>query len=373
MSSIFTEKKIAILSPQSWNHLFISKHHYATELAKQNCVLFVNPPTLGLWPNHHFKRLNDRLALLDFVVPLPRWIKFKVPKLYKFCVGYTLSKVLKKHWANIDFCFDFGVQNHIEDLRCVPGAYKVFFPVDDDRALRPQARGFNLMLTVSKNIQEKFSRFSNCFFINHGLSEDFSSITQHELEASLPWIHTGKLKVGYAGNLAIPFLDRQVLKAIILENPDIEFHFFGNDPERLRVDNPELADLLCSFSNVVLNGILTPKELAASYRKLDAFLLCYKPDYIKYHAENSHKVLEYLSTGRVVISTYLSVYDGCELIEMSTKDRNEDLVMIAKDVFSNIVQKNSMANSKSRMRFALENSYAKNLERIGYFIESNLS
>ena len=38
-------KTILIISPQAWGKMFLSKHHYAIELAKRgNAVYFLNPP-----------------------------------------------------------------------------------------------------------------------------------------------------------------------------------------------------------------------------------------------------------------------------------------------------------------------------------------
>ena len=42
----FINKKIIIISPESWGINFVSKHHYAKELAnKGNEVYFLNPPS----------------------------------------------------------------------------------------------------------------------------------------------------------------------------------------------------------------------------------------------------------------------------------------------------------------------------------------
>ncbi len=39
-------KTILLISPESWGKSFVSKHHYAVELAKKgNIVYFLNPPS----------------------------------------------------------------------------------------------------------------------------------------------------------------------------------------------------------------------------------------------------------------------------------------------------------------------------------------
>ena len=41
----FSDKRILIISPEPWDHIPVSKHHYARKLAKLgNRVYFLNPP-----------------------------------------------------------------------------------------------------------------------------------------------------------------------------------------------------------------------------------------------------------------------------------------------------------------------------------------
>ena len=44
MLRFLTDKAILLISPQPWNHVRISKHHYAEALAGHNNVLFLEPP-----------------------------------------------------------------------------------------------------------------------------------------------------------------------------------------------------------------------------------------------------------------------------------------------------------------------------------------
>src|SRR5690606_833073 len=41
----FKDKNVLIISPEPWDHIFVSKHHYAIHLAQRgNKVFFLNPP-----------------------------------------------------------------------------------------------------------------------------------------------------------------------------------------------------------------------------------------------------------------------------------------------------------------------------------------
>ena len=54
--------------------------------------------------------------------------------------------------------------------------------------------------------------------------------------------------------------------------------------------------------------MMNPEELAVAYQNADAFLICY--DVIKDQSKgtNYHKVLEFISTGKVVISNNITTY-----------------------------------------------------------------
>jgi hypothetical protein len=160
-------------------------------------------------------------------------------------------------------------------------------------------------------------------------------------------------------------LDIPIVRKIVFEHPEVEFHFFGGTTYNKAVKlHSEWDRFLRESPNVYIHGILSPGELAAAYQKVDGFLLCYKPDYKNYHAENSHKVFEYLSTGKVLVTTYLSIYEGNSLMAMSAKDKNEDVPRIFDLCLSQIESLNNPALQRQRILLALDNTYKRQLERI---------
>src|SRR5205085_439293 len=91
-------------------------------------------------------------------------------------------------------------------------------------------------------------------------------------------------------------------------------------------------------------------------------------DYNK--SSNCHKIIEYLSTGKVSISNRIITYENTEgLLEMPDEFTNENLPGLFKKVITNIAEYNSPERQLRRIKFALENTYQKHVETISRFIE----
>jgi len=363
MERKFKDKKIVILSPQPWNHLFISKHHYAKELAKQNDVFYVSAPSHKWTLDYTVKIIEKRLALINFSVLVPDLVKFKLPWLYKSIVKRSLKKILKQEVGVADFSIDFGCYQFFDSIDFLPAKYKIFFPVDDFPHLTGDMRGSDIVLTVSKEIARKF-RGSACHFINHGLSEEFETKAISEFRDHTPWRPFQKTRVGYAGNILLKFINFQLFENLIRSNPESEFHFFGShDSSSISERQFEWLTFLKQSENVILHGWVNSTQLVDLYQEIDLFVLCYQPDYQSYHGENSHKILEYLSTGKVVVSSFISLYDKTGLLEMDNA-QGDQLGHLFKKVVDNLKDYNSIENMQTRRAFALDNTYKRQLSRI---------
>lgn len=362
------KKLIVIFSPQDWGHIQISKHHYALELAKDNTVLFITAPEKNLGLAYNFINVaGTSIQLLRYEIPIPYLLKFKWPYLYKQASERRLKNLLSETFQDIELCIDFGCYNFLGNLNFVKAKNKIFFPVDDHQNLKICLRGADKFYTVSTNVFEKFkAKGYSGIFVNHGLGASFAARAIRNLEMANK--HTNaqkKIRIAYSGNLFIPFLDIPVISKVIRENPEVEFHFFGsseyNSANCLHV---QWFDFLQNSQNLKLRGFLNNDDLAEELNEMDGCILCYRPDYVNYHGENSHKVLEYLSTGKVLVSTYLSLYAESDLLIMSPKDRNDLFPDLFKTVINNLDRCNSEEMREKRMKFALDNTYKKQIERI---------
>lgn len=377
-TEFFRDKNILILSPQPWESLFISKHNYARAFATHNRVLYVGAPA---YQGKGYKVVKPdnalRLEILEYHIPLPfaEKIKFHWPRLYRFFIRQTLRKILGMQFPDIDVCIDFGCYQQFHSIQWIPAKTRIFFPVDDHYFLEANNRGANLVLSVSENICNKFSAAGQkCHFIHHGLNREFEENALSVLREERFWKRGTKLKVGYSGNLFIPFLDIPVLRKIIQENAEVEFHFFGGTNfNKENAEHVKWNQFLRSTPNVVLHGFLNPGVLVKAFSEIDCFLLCYKPDYKNYHAENSHKVFEYLSTGKLLITTFLSIHHGNPLMLMSSKDKNEEMISIFCDSMQALEMHNTIELQKERIQLSLKNTYSEQIKRIGDLLRNTES
>jgi hypothetical protein len=101
---------------------------------------------------------------------------------------------------------------------------------------------------------------------------------------------------------------------------------------------------------------------------MDAFLFLYSPAKDLNGASNSHKLLEYLSTGKPVISTYVSNYEGTGLLEMGRREDEPLLNALFDEVTHNLALYNSPERQQQRIQFALDNTYRRQVVRIREFI-----
>jgi glycosyltransferase involved in cell wall biosynthesis len=299
---------------------------------------------------------------VDYSIPLPEWTKFKLKSIYKAIVKLRLNRILKTRLSSVDYCFDFGCYQLFDSVGFFPSKYKIFFPVDDFAHLTSDVRGSDIVLTVSKEIEKKFP-IGTCHFINHGLSEEFEKKTIVEFGDKVPW--------ETSSNILLKFIDFHLFEKLIRGNPESEFHFFGShDPNSLNEIQFKWLTFLKGAKNVVFHGWVDSKQLVELYQKMDLFILCYKPDNLNYHGENSHKILEYLSTGKVIVSSHISLYDKTGLLEMDNV-QGDQLVHLFKRVIGNLVVYNSIEKMQQRRAFALDNTYTRQLSRIEHLINES--
>ena len=101
---------------------------------------------------------------------------------------------------------------------------------------------------------------------------------------------------------------------------------------------------------------------------MDAFLFIYSPVKEMNGASNAHKLLEYISTGKVVISTHVSTYAGMDLLLMSGPADEHALPGMFARAVGELSVHNSVERQVSRIRYALDNTYARQIDRVQQFI-----
>ena len=369
-------KTILVISPQSWGSMFVAKHHYAIELAKLgNKVYFLNPPENNKWT---LAGRQDRiqisslanepnLFLIWHTLYFPYNLKFHAKKVFDFLMQKQVKDILRLLDKKVDIVWSFDLGN-LYPFANFRDAFKIFHPVDEPRnpeAIRA-ATDADILLAVTNEIIEKYKGFSiPKYFINHGVSGYF--FDQKELSAR------DSVRVGLSGNLLRPDIDWNILLKIIDENPNVIFEVWGNyDVQKgnlgggLNGTVKQFIQTLQAAPNVILHGSVPSDRLPYELKGMDAFLICYDVQKDQSKGTNYHKIMEYLSTGKVVISNNVTTYrNEPRLIQMvNEREHNQSLPVLFKNVINELETHNTPALQKYRVSFALENTYDKQIRRI---------
>ncbi len=373
------------MSPQRWGRMMLSKHHYALELARRgNTVYFLNPPDNDKWslaPARKRIRISANpkepgLKYIDQQLFFPYWFKFHARTLFDRLMKGQFKDILDVVPEPVDIVWSFDLGNLIPLSLFHPEIFRVFHPVDEPAnamAIRA-ADGADVLISVTEEILQKYSATGiPSFFVNHGLSAEFLR--------PLPEDDAGHetIRIGMSGNLLRPDLDRPVLLQMLEQNPGNEFHFYGSYLPRdsnigASEDAPATAfvNRLAQVPNVRLHGVLQTAELAPALNQMDVLLICYDLHLDQSKGTNYHKVMEYLSTGKVIVANNITTYrDQPDLVRMiSDRETNSGLPELLADTLQNLATWNSDTLQQKRKEFARANSYTRQLDRIDSLLKA---
>lgn len=363
-------KRILIISPQAWDKVRVSKHHYAITLAEMgNQVYFLNPPSSEVSGIQLAQSGIDGLEIVQYKPFFPINVRFRFPGIFSMLMSVQVKRLTKVlGHLDIVWCFE---PNLYGDLNLFGAKVKVFHPVDvfTNQHAEKVARSSDVIFSVSPTILDHFQHLGKPgFFVNHGLAQEFVARAR---AGDGRQRNDGKVKIGYVGNLLIPYLDRVLLKGIILACPDVEFYMIGpyaKGQSSLGTGSAE-ADLFISFlkscHNVKLLGPLGSAALADQLSLMDGFLICYSNQYPGYDLSNSHKILEYLSSGKAIITTPILAYlDKTELVSMPVGLNDDAYLPFFVDTIGKITLLNSAELQQKRKALALSNTYRDQLAKI---------
>jgi len=367
----FKNKTILIISPEKWGENYLSKHHYAIELSKENEVYFLNSQTNNTLNK---KVITEKIAKNITVIHYKKTVKglLKLPSAFiDLQFKSIIKEILNTINQPIDILWDFD-QYRFPNSKAFKAKRTIFHPVDIMKQIPAKIRSrksnlSDLTLYLSNEIIKDLKTCKPCHFINHGISEDFFRGTN----STYPFISKEKINVGYVGNIQSKFLDWKTLKTIVKNNPTVNFIFIGPyQNSNLGGDNLfKDIDFIKLQYNCTLLGSKPANELTEILPSFDAFLICYDTDNYRKEVSNSHKLLEYCSSGKVIISNYISTYANKQgVLEMV--DNNIDLPLKFKNVISNLDFYNTSKKSEYRINFAKKNTYKNHIEKIAQLINS---
>lgn len=356
-------KTILLVSPERWGVNFLSKHHYACELAKRgNKVFFLNPPSSGTKGVTVTTTSHQNIAVIDYspgVIGLNRLVRF--PGLFNFFSRFKIRRILKKiKTPDVVWSFD---PYRFQNLRLFGAKLNIFHPVDIFRSDIDIlcAKSADIIFSVAKPILDRYQAISKpAFLINHGVASAYLLTSPAPKQDAI-------IRCGYVGNLLSTFIHHENLFSIVSQNPDIEFHFIG--PSKANnlgsLNNPSNPiHRLSQYPNTRFYGEMETADLARVIQTFDLFLICYDAETAGKGTSNSHKILEYLSTGKVVVSSRISTYDSTSEGLFEMVQSSAELPKRFKDVVVRLSSFNTPELLLRRKQFARDNGYDKQLDRI---------
>ena len=366
-------KRIVIISPQEWAHLFVSKHHYALALTEQGKeVYFINPPGSGYCFSITPHPEITNLWLVTYKIPQwIKWFRFPLHQSLRFIYNLYLALFiipLFKQMGPVDewWCFETNVFHSLHPL---PSGKKILFLADQNKGkqMKGLVKSAQLVVAVSQPLLDTHARYAaKTLLINHGLSKVFEKEAllnlQHLTET---YTKPAKIQVGFAGNLLIgPTIDMKGIMTSISQNPDVLFHFWGPHTPKsglaVPAETASYIQFLKNAPNCLLHGPVSPEILAKAYRQMDLFMVAINIKLDKNKGSNAHKIMEYLSTGKVVAANYISTYAYTEnLIEMADSEGSVPFSDVVKKTITNLEYYNQREFQEKRIKFALNNTYSK--------------
>ena len=351
--------------------------HFAIELARLgNKVFFVEPPRASR--DQETVSLAGETMGVQIIRTKPLrhalFLRHKMLPAYNWLMQRYIQKIKQLAGQPIDELWNFNPNSFIDTKQF--GAKKNLLLLYDFYTgphVVQAAKAAQLLLAPSQLILDHYNNIIPSLFVQHGLGNHFAEHATHRLHnPDFKVVQAGKVKVGYTGNLLRQAMNISVVKNIISSHPDIEFHFWG--PHSLDENNVTDATIILSEEwkafllflkecpAVYLHGVKDQPTLAAAMQEMDMFLFVYSAVNDMNAASNSHKLLEYISTGKVVVGTLVSTYENTGLMEM-TKEEAE-LPELFTHAVQNLAQYNEASKQQQRMNYALDNTYAKQVERI---------
>jgi glycosyltransferase involved in cell wall biosynthesis len=350
-------KNILLISPEPWDHIFVSKHHYAVHLANENKVYFLNPPS-GVFSLEQTENPNLKIIHYRGFVSGIRFLPGFVQRHFMRKVLADIHGLVKSDF-DVIWSFDNSVFYDFSIFSKTVLTISHIVDLNQNFQTAKAARSADICFCTSDLIMKRLKKFnSRVFKIGHGYN---ASIARGGV--SLPG--TSPTKVVYAGNLAMPYIDWVLLERIVSQNPNLDFIFIGPNVDKFSGALASMAAkrAVSRMTNTFFTGRLDANDLASYYAAAHVLIVAYQEKFQNDQA-NPHKMMEYLGSGKVIVATWTAEYallyeQG--LIAMS--QLNSDYPGLISSVVSNIISWNAMDKERQRIDVALDNTYSKQIKR----------
>jgi hypothetical protein len=366
--SLFFNKSILIISPESWGDSMVSKHHYAIELAKNGTkVFFLNKPSNCFEINE----ISTNLSVVNCKARF-KGLRYLPEFLSAFLIKLEIQNLEKLTKTKFDVIWNFD-SSRFFNLKSVAKSLKICHIVDmAENIERPLlAQSSDICFCTSDYIKnELLQKNPRVFKINHGyqLPENQSTF---ELKKDSKFLYHS----AFVANLSRKCIDWQTILEMVKDNQNVQFHFVGaytkSNLSNQDIDF-EMFQSIQNQPNTVFYGAVNAKFMPSILEQMDVLFCVYKMDTEADFAQHSnlHKIMEYLGSGKMILTSWVDEYKNTDLLWM--EKQVSDIPARFKHLLLNLESLNSVENQQKRKIFAFQNTYSEQLKKIELFILSNV-
>jgi glycosyltransferase involved in cell wall biosynthesis len=358
------DKNILIISPEPWDHVHVSKHHYAKHLAERgNRVFFLNPPKsdYNVSPTE-----IESLKVLDYP-PFIKGLRHFPSFISKRLIVRKFLKLQEIAQTQFDIVWSFDNSVFFDFSEFSERILKISHIVDlnMDFEWKRAASTSDVCFCTTELIKARLETANQkTYKINHGLNVSSVETTRQ--------LKSKRVNALYLGNLAMRYIDWEILYSIASDDTS-DLFFVGPNSDKIDITINETHGWKSKLKALTNTHFLDPvqsDEIQSLIAQCDILLIAYQEKHFQDQA-NPHKVLEYLYSGKPIVATYTSEYSGSDLLYMSKS--NSEWPDLFRRIATNIEQHSNSELSKKRKNFALSNSYNKQIDRIEKLLPSQQS
>jgi glycosyltransferase involved in cell wall biosynthesis len=358
-----TGSRILLVSPEAWGPAKLSKHHYAQALQDQGMrVYFMGPSD------------SDRFSLepLDNGITLvhgpaqPRGLRWAPIRFREWVEAQRMAGLARLCGGPFDVLWNFDLFRFrwLRDRRHARSRVLHVMDLPRATALRDPATRADAIVLVSPAMASHLPPGSVApLIVPHGLST-------HASQAIVPPDLKPGIRVGYLGNMAIPYLDKESLLRAVRQHSRITLYLIGPHGGNLgQAPVDRTWQSLIAEPNVVWVGAVPSEHVGAWLNKMDLLLIAYDSGRYANETAHPHKVLEYLASGRPILATHMrDMAHLPPLIEMLPLGMRVDQAMTR--TLGELERLSSAELVQARRTHAQEHSYSRHTARILHHLGS---
>lgn len=371
---MIANKNILIISPDAWGEYYLSKHHYAIELAKQNQVFFVNYANHKKPANAFAIQKHEDIPNLHIIDYRSSYKGLRLyPSFVREKIYNQQAKEIQKLIPKIDILWSFDAFR-FPDLKVFDAKLHIYHPVDLYHSNLEEniADSADIIFASSELIVKKLSHLdTSAYKINHGLSEAFAQEgNSQNIDNKL--LGNQRVKVALVGNITQLHLSQETLWRVVEDNPTVDFYFIGpkRGLETMNTTKKSYFDKIQAAKNTYYIPSQPYDKIKDYLAAMDILLICYDRESSEEAPPNPHKLLEYLSSGKTIVSNYFEDYKNeTDLINMASS--LAEYPNVFKDVIQNLSTYNGSEMSKQRRDFAEQHTYQNQLNHISEKLSSH--